>query len=81
MQWVTALLVVTPVGLSDAEARPKADIEEFRDNRDGTATLVIVCSNGARLDITVDRKRLDMMNVDAIYAFIKLHCKNEEKKL
>lgn len=66
---------------SFAEARPKADIEEFRDNRDGTATLVIVCSNGARLDITVDRKRLDMMNVDAIYAFIKLHCKDEEKKL
>lgn len=76
LKLVVAMLVAMP-----AWAAPKADIEEFRDNRDGTATLVIVCSNGARLDITVDRKRLDMMNVDAIYAFIKLHCKDEEKKL
>jgi hypothetical protein len=53
---------------------PQADVESFTDNRDGTATLTVVCASGPKVTFRVDRKRLDMMDVDAIYAIVRLEC-------
>lgn len=64
------------IGLMTITANlPLADVEEFVDNRNGTATLRVVCANGNKVQFTVDRKRLDMMDVEAIYAIIYLECK------
>jgi hypothetical protein len=61
----------------------QADVEvRFMDNQDGrTATLTFICPNGKETTATVERKRLDMMNIDAIYAFIDLNCKDQRRKL
>lgn len=63
--------------------RAQADVEvKFTDNQDGkTATLTFICPNGKETMATVERKRLDMMNLDALYAFIDLHCKDQRRKL
>jgi len=67
--------------IGTAMATPRTEIESFVDNRDGTSTLTIVCPNGKKLLIEVERKRLDMMDVDAVYAFVRFQCKNEGRFL
>jgi len=64
-----------------AMATPRTEIESFVDNRDGTSTLTIVCPNGKKLLIEVEKKRLDRMDVDAVYAFIRFQCKEEGRSL
>lgn len=65
-------------GLASGRPLPKPEVEGFYDNPDGkTSTLRITCPNGSYIEITVDRKRLDMMDVDAIYAFLYFHCKDK----
>lgn len=57
-----------------AFAAPIAEVEELRDNRDGTATLTIVCTTGAKVKFTAKVKQLDG-DVDGIFAIIQRECK------
>jgi hypothetical protein len=52
-------------------AKPEVD---FTSNRDGTSTLTITCTDGKTVPFTVDNKRLDMMDIDAIYTVLWKEC-------
>lgn len=62
------------VGWSLAHGAPTYEVNEFRDNRDGTATLLVTCANGKEIRFTVDRKRLDMLDEEGLYAIIVKEC-------
>lgn len=66
------------LAMSVSAALPIAEVEEFKDNRDGTATLTAVCTAGNRVHFRVDRKHLNKMNVDTVYAIIKVECSKEQ---
>lgn len=74
-------ILLMPSLVASASGRPllKPEVEGFYDNPDGeTSTLRVTCPNGAYVEIKVNRRRLDMMDVDAIYAFLYLHCKDKK---
>ena len=58
-----------------AHAGPRYSVDEFRDNRDGTSTLVITCASGKELQFTIPTKRLNMLDEEGLYQIIKLECK------
>jgi hypothetical protein len=58
-----------------ANAAPSYSVDEFIDNRDGTATLLVTCASGKELRFRVDRKRLDKLDEEGLYQIIKLECK------
>lgn len=58
---------------------PKATVDEFIDNHDGTATLLITCANGHEVRFTTSRKRIDMLDIDGIVAILAKECKNQDR--
>lgn len=57
---------------------PKAEIDEYVDNRDGSATLHITCANGRKVRFTTDKKRIHMLDLDGVIAILAKECKLNE---
>lgn len=55
-------------------AGPKAEIEGFTQNKDGTSTLFVRCANNTLVTFTIKNKDLYKMDVDSIYGIIQKEC-------
>ena len=70
------------LGFHFAEAR-SFEIKDFIDERECKpmhtcyATLVVICSSGAEVSIHLERKRLNMLDIDSLYALIISECNKQ----
>ncbi len=64
-----------------AQAEPRTTIDEFVDNRDCdsmgrhcTATLTVTCASGKELSFTIEKDRLERIDIDGLFNLITQRC-------